>query len=292
LSTLSIDGRAQTGEPELVNRRVTPDFFRTLKMRLRGREFSTADIGTNARVAIVNEAFARKFFGDRDPIGHRLAFHNWNVDIVGVIADARDAARAFDANFEPTLYLPPDATYDLASMVMLVRSTADLPGLVPAVRAAVTRIDPRLAMYDTVPLEQFIAERTASPRLYGLISSITAAVALTLAAIGLYGLLNYMVGARTRELGVRMALGADWRRVVGLVLRDATAMVAVGAGAGIAGALMTGRFLEGLLFEVRPGDPARLVLPVVVLFGVGLIAAFVPARRATRIDPVAALRAE
>jgi len=147
-------------------------------------------------------------------------------------------------------------------------------------------------MYDTLPLEDLLAQRTATPQLYSLISSVTASVAVTLAAIGLYGLLNYVVGARTRELGVRMALGADWRRVVGIVLRDAATMVMAGATVGIAGALMAARLLGALLFEVRPNDPGRLALAVMVLIGVGVIAAFVPARRATRIDPVAALRAE
>jgi putative ABC transport system permease protein len=290
--TMTIDGRPQPGEPEVFNRRVGPDFFRLLQMKLRGREFSDADIGTAARVAIVNEAFARKFFNGSDPLGHHLTFSGWNVDIVGVTADARDATTSFSTAVEPALYLPPDATYELAPMVMLVRSNTDPAATVPGIRAAVARIDPDLAMYDTLPLDDLIALRTASPQLYSLISSVTAAVALTLAAIGLVGLLNFVVGARTRELGVRMALGANHRRVVGIVVRDAATMIVAGAIIGIAGALMTTTLLAGLLFEVRPGDPARLVLAVTVLFGVGLVAAFVPARRATRIDPVAALRAE
>jgi len=177
-------------------------------------------------------------------------------------------------------------------MVVLLRSTLDVSRTLPAIQAAVARVDPRLAMYDTLPLEDLLAQRTASPELYSLISSVTAGVAVTLAAIGLYGLLNYVVGARTRELGVRMALGADRRRVVAIVLRDAATMVMAGAAVGIAGALIAARSLAALVFEVRPGDPARLIVAVVVLAGVGLLAAFVPARRATRIDPVAALRAE
>ena len=290
--TLTIDGRPQAGEPIIFNRRVAPDFFRVLRMTVRGREFSDTDIRTEAGVAIVNEAFARKFFKDGDPIGHRLAFTDWNVEIVGVAGDARDATREFSSAVQPALYMPPDARYALAPLVVMVRSTGDLSTTLPAVQAAVSRIDPRLAMYDTAPLEELMAERTASPQLYSLISSVTAVFALTLAAIGLYGILNYVVGARTRELGVRMALGADRRRMIAIVLRDAAAMLTIGAGAGIAGALMTGRLLEGLLFEVRPGDPGTLVLAVSLLFGVGLMAAFIPAQRATRIDPVAALRAE
>lgn len=289
---MTIDGRPQPGEPLVFNRRVTPEFFRLLRMSLRGRDFSTGDIRSEARVAIVNEAFARKFFNNIDPIGHRLTFTDWNVEIIGVSADARDATRDFNAIVQPALYLPPDAHYELTPIVVLLRSTAEFSRMVPAIQAAVARVDPRLAMYDTMSLEDLLAQRTASPQLYSLISSVTAAVAITLAAIGLYGLLNYVVGARTRELGVRMALGADRRRVVGIVLRDAATIVMAGAAAGIGGALIAARFLEVLLFEVRPGDPARLVFAVAVLIGVGLMAALVPARRATRIDPVAALRAE
>ncbi len=290
--TMTIDGRPQPGQPIVFTRRVAPDFFRLLKMGLRGRDFATGDIGADARVAIVNEAFARKFFPGADPIGHRLTFTEWSVEIIGVARDARDATRDFSATVQPALYLPPDAHGDLAPMVVLLRSTLDLSRTVPAIQAAVARVDPRLAMYDTLPLEDLLAQRTGSPQLYSLIASVTASVAVTLAAIGLYGLLNYVVGARTRELGVRMALGADWRRVVGIVLRDAATMVMAGATVGIAGALMAARLLGALLFEVRPNDPGRLALAVMVLIGVGVIAAFVPARRATRIDPVAALRAE
>ncbi len=289
---MTIDGRPQPGEPELFNRRVAPGFFRVLKMNLRGREFVDTDVVTSARVAIVNEAFARTFFTGVDPIGHHLTFNGWSVDIVGVTGDARDATRDFNATVKPAPYLPPDAANDLAPMVVLLRTTADLATTVPAVQTAVTRVDPRLAMYDTMPLADAVALRTASPQLYGLISSLTAAVALILAAIGLFGLLNYVVGARTRELGVRMALGASRHRVVAIVLRDAATTVTTGTVIGITGALIATKLLAGLLFEVQPGDPGKLLVAVAILFAVGLIAAFIPARRATQIDPVTALRAE
>jgi ABC-type antimicrobial peptide transport system permease subunit len=192
----------------------------------------------------------------------------------------------------PGLYLPFDDEAGLRRPVVMVRTEGSPAAILEAARAAVRRIDPLVAVYDGAPLQQVITHANASARLYSLVSLFCAVTALMIAALGLYGLLAYSVGTRTRELGIRAALGAAPAALLSAVMRQGLAVAAAGIGIGLGAALAVGRFLEALLFGVTPHDPLVLGMVAALLLPVVAVACYVPARRAMRVNPVEALRAE
>ena len=273
-------------------RRVGPGFIATLGIQLRsGRDFTLADLRPRSATAIVSETFARIHFGDRNPVGRYIGFGG-NHQIIGVVGDVRSHPRAKPAG---EIYLPIDESDDgpaSTSLVVVVRAAGDPLALVSALRRALTRLDPQLAAYDVMTMDQFLARSFVSPRFYGLVSTIFAVMAVLLAAIGLYGVLAYSVASRRQELGVRLAIGADARTLLAGVMRQGLALTVAGIVSGAVGAYYASRYLEAQLFGVTPHDPTTFAAVAMLFLMVGAVACYVPARRAMRVDPVVALRCE
>jgi predicted permease len=268
-----------------------PDYFRTLGTPLlRGRGFRDTDTEDAPPVAVISESLARRFWGDADPIGRRLRYPgdtSAGVTVVGVAADVRlrslrEPAMAF--------YQPWMQSYWQGHFA--VRTDRDLALVLPGVRRLLREVDPGIDLWRAQTMDDYLAEPLAQPRLSTLLLSAFGLVALLLAAVGLYGVMASAVREQTREIGVRMTLGATPARVRGDVLRRAMAVAGVGALGGLVAALATSRVLGSLLYEVGPTDPIALAAACGPLLAVALAAAFVPARHATRVDPARALRAE
>jgi putative ABC transport system permease protein len=282
-------------DPSVERYSVTPDYFRTMGIPLvRGRAFTAEDRVDSPAVLIVSETTARAHFPGRDPIGERarIGGHEegpWRT-IVGIVGDVRHADVALRAT--PQMYLPQAQMTD-GGLVLVVRTRTDSPeNLTESIRRVIHEIDPGIPTYDVASMRALV-DRSAAPRRFVMrLLAAFAAAALALAAIGLYGVVAHSVGERTREIGIRVALGATPKDVIRLVLSGGAAMVGLGVAVGLLGALGASRFLRGILYEVNPTDPASLVTAVVVLAIVALLAHWLPARRAARVDPVTALRSE
>jgi len=276
---------------------VAPGFFKTLGIPvLRGRDFTDRDTTAAPRVLIVNDAFAKKYFPGEDVIGKRVESGATNGnegsmlrEIVGVVGDAKQLALSSDP--DPIYYFPyKQMTWGIGTIVL--RTEVSPLQIESAVRAALAELDPLVPMYDIKTGDERAAVAVAVPRFLMTLMAGFAAIALVLTAVGLYGVLSYTVARRRREIGVRIALGAGRRAVVGLVMREAMVLVVAGLALGAVLASLTARLLERVLFGVRPGDPMVLVAGCVVLAIAGLVAAYLPAARAASVDPMQALRAE
>ncbi|MGH7636112.1 MAG: FtsX-like permease family protein [Gemmatimonadaceae bacterium] len=268
------------------------DYFRTFDIQLvRGRGLLDGDRPGAPLVAVVSEAAARRLWPGEDAIGKRLRFAmidstQWRT-VVGVARDIRYRSLR-DAT--PTIFLP--WRQSVTQGLFAIRTAGDPGAVFAAIRRTLDEIDPALGIWHPQTMEDYLAGPMAQPRTNVVLLSSFAIVALLLAAIGLYGALASAVGERTRELGIRSALGATPARLRREVLGEALAVCAAGVIAGVAGALAASRLLTSLLYEVSPTDPAALLGACALLLGVAVVAAYVPARRATRIDPARALRAE
>jgi predicted permease len=288
---------------------VTGGYFEAMGIPiLAGRPFDDTD-RTGAPVAVVNEAFARRFWKDLDPIGRRVRprFGDktpW-VTVVGVARDVKQGGVGQATGTElyflleqlptifPTFSGPRLGDWsNNGSMNIVLRSALPMATLQPAVAAAVREADPSLPIIRLRPMEEVVSGSLGRPRMLMHLFGGFAALALLLAAIGTYGVLSYLVTSRRREIGIRMALGAKREAVLRSILGYGLKLTGIGLFAGLAGALALTRLMETLLFEVRPGDPATLVTVAAVISTVGVIACLVPAHRATRVDPIAALREE
>jgi putative ABC transport system permease protein len=277
-------------QPEIPIRPVTPGYFATMGVPLRrGRMLESRDGAGAPDVLLINQAAARRFFSGRDPLGQRISFWGRSREIVGVVADERFRGLGEDA---PPAAYPPIAQVPMSAATLLVRSTSELPTLVPALREAVWSLDPELALSGIEPLDQTLSDSIARPRFTTVLLGGFAALALMLASIGIHGLLGYTVVQRTRELGIRIALGAPRRLVLGQVVGHGLRLAVLGVGLGLLGGLALTRLLRGFLFGVGPTDPAIFAATPIVLAAVALLASGLPARRATRVDPMIALRSE
>jgi putative ABC transport system permease protein len=301
-SSLFIVGRAvpRPGEaPGIMRHYVGPDHFRTLGVPvLRGRAFANTDRAGRPAVAIVNETAARRFWPNGNPIGARIWFGGgslWNspdstLEVIGVVGDVPyqegDERRARPAVY--TSYLQ----FTYATRTVLVRTTGDPAATLGAVRGAVRSVDPDLAVYDLGLLTEQLGGAWAKQRFTSIVLATFAALALILAATGVFGVVASLVSERTREIGIRIALGATPADVGRLVVRQGMRLPALGLVVGVALAVPASRALRGLLYGVSPTDPRVLVLVVVVLAGVALAATVVPALRATRVDPRISMHAE
>jgi putative ABC transport system permease protein len=273
---------------------VSPDFFRTLGIPIRrGRAFTAQDTDRAPNVAIVNETLARRYWPDRDPLGVRLSFEDEATDdwitIVGVVGDTRN--QGFGAPIPNILYLP-HGQFSLPFMTVLARGAADLAAVATMLRAEVAAVDPLVPVPDPTTLEQEFADSVSEPRFRTILVLGFALVAALLAAVGVYGLVSYTVAQRTREVGIRVALGASGRQVMAPLLRHGLALAGIGLAIGVAGALLATRALSAFLFEVGTTDPLTFGTVAVVLLVVALAATWIPARRALRVDPMLVLRAE
>ena len=275
---------------------VTAGYFETAGIRvMTGRAFTRADRAASLRVAILNESAARTYFGRANPLGRKVNFPGQRVEddyeVVGVVRDVRyENLRTPD---ERMAYLPIEQSIDpITGVIVAVRGRGDLMRLVPSIRKVAADAAPGGFVTRVAMIEERVAASLIRERMLSALATFFAALALTLACIGIYGVLAYGVVQRTREIGIRMAIGARQRSVLWLVVREALALVAIGATLGTFAALAAGRFIGAQLFGVTPGDPAATAAAMFVLLVVTVSAACIPARRASRIHPVAALRSE
>jgi predicted permease len=275
---------------------VTPGFFATYGTPLRaGRDFDGGDRGGAGNVVIVNEAFVRKYFTDRNPIGeavHRAGFPGHpavDATIVGVVGNA--AYRSLREPLAPIVYMPLAQLPEAEQMAGLaVRVAAGSPlGVRRSLGAALQRVDPRLTLTFR-PLSEQVDAALTQERLIAMLSGFFGGLALLLAAIGLYGVTSYTVARRRNEIGIRMALGADPRHVIRLIVGRAALLVCLGVAIGGALSLWASRFVATMLFGLQPRDPATFAGAAVVLAVIGALAAWIPARRGSRIDPACVLR--
>ncbi|MDP1859016.1 MAG: ABC transporter permease [Gemmatimonadaceae bacterium] len=268
------------------------EYFQTFGMRLtRGREFTEQDRRGAPAVVVVSDAVAKRLWPGQDALGKRIRFTRidsteWRT-VVGVVDDVRFRALR---ETTPTVYLPWRQFFTQG--LFAIRSPADPAQLLPAMRAALREIDPALVLVDGRPMDELLDENVAQPRISAYLMSAFGIVALFLAAIGLYGVMASIVREQTRHIGIRMALGAAPDQIRNGVLRTAMTVVSLGGAAGLIMALMGAQLLSKLLYEVSPADPIALIASCVLLLATGVLAAYFPAHRATRIDPAITLRSE
>jgi putative ABC transport system permease protein len=292
----SIDGRPAVPNATLPNanyRVVSPGYFTTLGVPvLRGRGFTGQDTETSPMVAVIDDAFARKHFPGEDPIGRGLDIGNGTdgfFRIVGVVGSVHH--EGLDAAPEPTMYVP--FKQDLfAGMFVMVRTGADPALFGAAARRIVREVDPVLPAFAMMPLDEIVGRSVGDRRFSMLLLATFAGIALFLAAVGLYGVVAYTVTQRTPEIGLRLAIGAEPRDVLRLVVGGGMRLAATGVVLGLAGAVALARVVASMLFEITPFDPASYVATAAILLAVAAVACYVPARRAMAVDPLVALRAE
>ncbi len=284
-------GGPGTGEKPMIRfRQVSAGFLEMLRVPvLYGRGLIESDMRLSAPVAVLNEAAVREFWAGRTPVGDRLAIRGVHYEIVGVVGDMRYGGPTAAA--VPEVFLPYEQT-TYHGGTFLVRAGDHPLTMLPAVKAAIWSVNPQVPITDVRTADDLFGRATAGRRFNLLLMSIFAVLALAIATTGVYGMLAFLVNHRTREIGVRMALGADPRDVVALFLKQGTAIVFVGVGAGLVGAWWLARTVEAFLFEVRPRDPLLFGLTACCLALAGVTACWIPARRASRIDPLISLRAE
>jgi predicted permease len=272
---------------------VGPDYFKALGIKLlAGREFTTADEKGRPKVAVVNEAFAKKFGLGRDVVGKRISESDTGALDIEIVGLAQNAKYSEVKNAIPPQYFVPYRQVNVGRNNFYVRTAGDPLQMLRAIPPAIKRLDPNLPVEELKTLPQQVKENIFLDRMISILSASFALVATLLAAIGLYGVLAYMVTQRTREIGVRMALGASSGNVRAMVLRQVGLMTLVGGIIGIAGALALGKGAKSLLFEISGYDPVVMVASAIILALVALTAGYVPALRASRIDPMQALRYE
>jgi putative ABC transport system permease protein len=272
-------------------RRVNQDYLHSMRIPLkRGREFTEQEVRQGANVVVISETLASGVFGDDDPLGQRLLLvmnEKTPLEIIGIVGDIRH--RTLEADPLPMMYLPVPST---GSTNLTIKVSGDPLSLAAAVRGEVRAIDPDQPIAAIRTMEQVVAESVGAPRYRTSLLGLFAFIALLLAAIGIYGVSSYAVAQRTHEIGIRMALGAEPRDVQLLVIGRGIGLALVGVGAGLIGAFGLTRLLSGLLFGVTATDPLTFGGVAVILTGIALLACWIPARRAARVDPMIALRHE
>jgi predicted permease len=287
--TTSTDHDEHRFAPYLI---VSPGYFRTMGIALlRGRDVEWTDT-KSVPVAVVNRTLAQRLWPGDDPLGKRFLFGGGDLrTVVGVVEDAR--VTGLDAPPGLQVYFPiSEQPQNYVSLIARTASPENVAALPPSIRLAVGAVDPDLPVFANQPMEDVIAEALASRRINTVLITVFGTVALGLAVIGVYGVLACSVAQRTREIGVRVALGAQRREVLGLILRQGLTLVAVGLGVGVAASLVATRYLEGMLYGIAARDPGTFSTVSLVLIAAGLVASFVPARRAASADPLTALRSE
>ncbi len=295
---IAIQGPVQAPEKDrgISLNQVTDGYFETTGIRLlAGRSFTPRDRAGSLRVAILNETAARAFFGDESPLGRKVNFPGQRVqdefEIVGIVADTRyQDLRTPDQRMA---YLPLEQAIDpITNAVVALRGPGDVTRLAPSIRAIATETVPGGFVTAIATLEQQVEMSLVRERMLALLATFFAALALILASIGLYGVMAYRVVRRTREIGIRIAVGARQQSVVWMMVRETLLLVSIGAALGTLASLAANRYIAGQLFGVTPRDPIAIVVALSVLGIVTMVAGYVPARGASRIDPVKALRAE
>jgi len=299
--SILIDGRSPVPvgtEPQVQTLSVMGDFFHVMQIPiLAGRDFTEMDREDHTLVAVVNEEFVKRFFPRESPLGARIDWarsdppRRW-MTIVGVTRDVKHAG--LNQPVDPSVYTPYSQSTEIWRrwMTLVIRTSGPSPGLVDEVKKQVWSLDRQIPVSQVQSMDELMAVSLAQQRFNMVLLDLFAALALLLAAIGIYGLMSYTVSQRTHEIGIRVAVGAQRRDVLGLVVAEGGRLALVGILVGIAFALALTRLMSSLLFEVSPTDPATFATVALLLASVGLLACYLPARRATRVDPMIALRYE
>jgi putative ABC transport system permease protein len=292
-----VEGRPKPASREETSaanyRSVTPGYLQAMGMRLlRGRGLTAADRADAPAVAIINRTMADRFWTNEDAIGKRFSFDSnaggWTT-VVGIVADVHSGG--LDQPVRSEMWLPVEQMPD-AGMTLVLRADRDPLGLLPAVRAEIRALDPDLPIGAVTTLDRLVAQSVAIPRLFLAFFTFFATVAVLLAAVGIYGVTAFTVGQRTQEIGIRIALGAEARGVVGMIVGQAMRVALAGIAIGMAAALALSRTLRALLFDLSPTDPATFMAIVALLAIVSLLACWLPARRAAAVRPIEALKQE
>jgi predicted permease len=300
LFELRIEGQPQelslSSGAFIARRSVSSDYFRAFGIRLlAGRGFSDADVNGSQRVAIVDETFAKEYLAG-NPLGKRIDTDKdkngppqW-MNVVGEVSDTHDA----NLNDKPLaeIFVPVGQGSYFLGTSFIARTATDPMVIVPAIQQAIWSVDKNAPITDVKTMDQLVAESVAEPRFQAILLGSFGALGLLLAMVGIYGVISYGVTQRTREIGVRMALGAQPANVLRMVIREGMLLAAGGIMIGIGGAMALGRVLQSLLFEIKPTDPATFIGVSILLILVALAACYIPARRAMRVDPMVALRYE
>ncbi len=293
LFSFIVEGHPTDDMPSANYYAVSPNYFGAMGIPLlKGRFFTEADLAESPRVAIINETMARRYFPDEDPIGKRMNITNGPPalrEIVGVVGDVKQYGLDTQSPaqmYEPYLQRP------WSGMTLVVRAASEPTGLTSAVRREVLAVDKEQPIARAQTMEEIIADSVAPRRFSVILLAAFAAVALTLAAVGIYGVMSYLISQRTHEIGVRLALGARRRDVLRLVVGQGMRLVLLGVGIGMLAAFALTRLMESLLFGVNPTDPLTYIVVALMLTTSALLACYVPARRATKLDPLVALRNE
>jgi putative ABC transport system permease protein len=299
-SSFMIEGRPEPApgqRPSADVTRVAGDYFRAMGMRvLEGRTFDERDRDKAPRVCMVDETFVKAHWPTESPLGQRVSFSSsrdpemeW-MEVVGVVAHVKNYGVDEDSRVE--IYLPYLQASAGSGVIAILRTAGDPGSLTTALRQAIRELDPEIPVYQARPLPEIAADRNAPRRLAALLIAVFAAIALVLAAVGIYGVMAYAVAQRTQEIGLRMALGARREDILGMVLRSGTIMAFAGVGIGLVAALALARLITSLLFQTSATDPPTFSIVPLLLVTVALVACYIPARRATRVDPLVALRYE
>jgi putative ABC transport system permease protein len=274
---------------------VTPGYFQTMGMQLvKGRDFNARDELRATQVAIINETLARRYFPNQGPLGKRIRpgygidERGWLMrEIIGVVSDSKHVS--LRETPPPTIYLP-HSQIPRPAMTLVVRAANDPHGLIGAVQNEVHALDREAPVFNVKTLDEYMGAAVAEPKFDTLLLGVFAGLALLLTSVGLYGVMAYIGAQRTREFGIRMALGAQSRDVLRLVVKQGMGLALLGAAIGIAGAVALTRAMKSWLFGVSPTDPLTFAAVALLLVGVALLACYIPARRATKVDPLVALR--
>ncbi len=292
---LFIEGRPKPSaeqRPEADYTVVTPDYFRVLQIPLlRGRQFTDRDNKDAPGVIIINDALARRYWPDEDPTGQRITigFEKSPREIVGIVASVKQSTLSSGAR--PAMYLP-HLQLPTGGMSIVIRTSGDPMSLAILARTQIHSVDPGIPVTNIRTMDEIFSASVAQQRFSMLLVGVFGALALVLAAIGIYGVMGYTVTQRKHEIAVRMALGAKTSQVLRLILKDGLVLASLGVGIGLAGAFALTRLMSSLLFDVKPTDTQTFIAVSALLILVALLACFIPARRATKVDPLVALRYE
>jgi putative ABC transport system permease protein len=289
-------------QPQTMLYIVSPDYLQAMGIRLiKGRFFTMQDTQHNPRVAVIDESFARQQFPNEEPLGQYLAGdgkNNPDAEIVGVVAHVKHFGLDAVERVQPQLYLPfnqaPDDMVPFLSprMNLIIRTNTDPLSVIAAVRREVQALDPNQPVFNVSTMEKTLDQSLATQRLSMALLAVLASLALILAAVGIYGVMSYTVTQRTHEIGIRMAIGAQRRDVFRMVIARGMALVLIGIALGLIGAFSLTRLMTTMLYGVAPTDPVTFISIAVLLTGIALVACYVPGRRATKVDPLVALRYE
>ena len=294
-STYALDGVQQERQAVEV-RAATPSYFKALKIKLlRGRSFTESDRGGSSQVVVLNQAAARKLMPGVDPIGHHFRFgarfgtERLSGTVVGIVDDTREFGQTQDA---PPMAYVPFAQSPVSGASIVIRTSNSPLSVVSSVRGAITRVDKDLPLADLATLEQLMSSTVAQQKFYAVLLSVFAALALLMASVGVYGVISYSASQRTQEIGIRIALGAQRSSILRMILQQGLATVVIGLAVGIICTLLLARFISSMLFNLPPHDPMTIMTSSALLVSVALLACYLPARRATRVDPMIAIRNE